>query len=97
MTSRDAILATLRRDLPDLHKRYGVSSLSLFGSFARGDESESSDVDLLADFDRTIGLFKFCELIDDLEESLGRKVDVVMRSELRPFIRERAEADEIRI
>jgi Predicted nucleotidyltransferases len=61
---------------PYLHKRWGVTRLAVFGSVARGSANLSSDVDLVVEFDRPIGL-RFMELCDYLEECLGRKVDVL--------------------
>ena len=58
----------------------------LFGSFARGEEREDSDVDILVKFDRTlpIGLFAYVRMNRELEEKLGRKVDLVEEGTLRP-------------
>ncbi|MBI4663769.1 MAG: nucleotidyltransferase family protein [Verrucomicrobia bacterium] len=73
-------------NLPDLRAKYGVSNLSVFGSFVRGDAGPGSDVDLLVEFDRVPGLFKFVELEDELSAMLGVKVDLVMKTALRPRI-----------
>jgi predicted nucleotidyltransferase len=81
--SRDEILAVLRSLKPELSRRFGVREISLFGSFARGEEKDSSDVDLLVDVDPTIGL-RFVSLADFLEKALGRKVDLVSTRSLRP-------------
>ncbi|WP_020177195.1 nucleotidyltransferase domain-containing protein [Methyloferula stellata] len=54
MSERDEIIATLRAALPDLRKRWPIHSLALFGSMARGDATEKSDVDLLVEFDKPI-------------------------------------------
>jgi len=69
-------LTTLRGLKPYLHERWGVTRLAVFGSVARGEADLSSDVDLVVDFDRPIGL-RFMELCNYLEESLGRRVDVL--------------------
>ena len=80
--SRDEVLATLRSLKPELVRRFGVRELSLFGSFARGDESPASDVDILVDVDPSIGL-EFVSLADLLETALGRRVDLVSTRALR--------------
>ena len=67
----------------------GVRSLDLFGSIARGDARPESDVDLLVEFQEVPGLIGFLRLRDRLQEILGRPVDLVTRSGLRPRIRER--------
>ncbi len=77
--TRDQIMALLREHLPYLSARYGVKRIGLFGSYARGVQSESSDVDLLVEFDRPIGL-DFVELADYLERLLGCKVDLLTPS-----------------
>ena len=85
--SREDALATLRSLKPELARRFGVREISLFGSFARGDETATSDVDNLVDVDPSIGL-EFVSLADLLEVALGRKVDLVSTRALRPRHRE---------
>lgn len=58
-------------------KRYGVKSLSLFGSYARGDASSQSDLDLLVDKGRMSGLFEYYSFLDELETALNLHVDLV--------------------
>ncbi len=61
-------------------KAKGVKSLALFGSVARDDEADASDVDLLVEFERAVGLFDLAELHDRLQEMLGvDRVDLVLR------------------
>ena len=70
---------------PLLHEQYGVSDLWVFGSVARGEEREGSDLDVLVAFDRRgMTLLKFVELEMLLSEKLGVEVDLVQRSALRP-------------
>lgn len=57
--------------------RYGVKSLSLFGSYARGDASSQSDLDLLVDKGRMNGLFEYYSFLDELETALNLHVDLV--------------------
>ena len=85
----DAILEKLRDLLPELQRRYAVSSLEVFGSFVRGEEQEGSDIDLLVTFDETPSLFRFIELENLLSEELGLKVDLVMKDSLKPALGER--------
>jgi len=74
----------------------GVRSLDLFGSVARGDTGPSSDVDLLADFDKPIGSFHFFRVQRRLEEILGCKVDLVMRGAVKRRLRDRIFAEAVR-
>ena len=68
----------------------------LFGSFSRGEETQDSDVDILVSLDKSkpIGL-KFFGMLSDLEELLGRKVDLVSEGTLLPFAQESVERDKI--
>lgn len=68
----------------------------LFGSFSRGEETQNSDVDILVSLDKSkpIGL-KFFGMLSDLEELLGRKVDLVSEGTILPFAQESVERDKI--
>jgi len=76
MKKIEDILETLRKHKKELKRKYGVKEISIFGSFARGEERESSDVDILVEFEKPVGL-EFFELWDELEELLGMKVDLL--------------------
>jgi len=69
----------LRRHKEELRERFGVSSIAIFGSYARGEESELSDVDVLVEFERPIG-WEIVDLRDYLEELLGVPVDVITKN-----------------
>ena len=56
---RDSVLKILAEHRDELHQRFGVKSLALFGSVARGEATETSDVDLLVEFEHPVGLFHF--------------------------------------
>jgi uncharacterized protein len=77
-------------------ERYGVAALFVFGSVARGEARDGSDVDLLVDFSRPIGLFEFIGLQDYLTSVLGRRVDLVTRAALKPRMRERVLTEAVR-
>lgn len=84
---RDEILALLKSRKRQL-KKFGVHSLSVFGSFARNQGRKNSDVDILVDFEKPVGLFEFARLQLYLEETLGRKVDLVTPEALRAELRD---------
>ena len=73
-----------------------VLKVWLFGSFSRGEETKDSDVDIMVSLDKSkpIGL-KFFGMWSDLEELLGRKVDLVSEGTLLPFAQESVERDKI--
>ena len=74
----------LRAMKPELASQFGVSGLSVFGSYTRGEAGPDSDLDLLVDFDRTPSLFDLARLDRMLEQALGVKVDTVPRDSLNP-------------
>ncbi len=78
---REAILA--------LAAKYGASNVRVFGSVAEGEADEGSDVDFLVDMEPGRSLFDVGGLLMDLQELLGRKVDVVTEAGLHWYIRER--------
>ncbi len=82
--------------VPVLH-RYGAKRAGLFGSAARGQLRSRSDVDILVDLGRAIGLYSFIGLKMELEDALDRKVDLVEYDAIKPLIRERILREEVRI
>jgi len=83
MPTLEEILTTLREQHAILSGCYPIRRLALFGSWARGDAREDSDVDVLVEVDPSIGL-RFVDLGDQLEEALGRRVDLVSRRAIKP-------------
>ena len=75
--------------------RYRVTNPRVFGSASRGDDHDGSDLDLLVEFDQAPGFFRFIELEDQLGRHLGLKVDLVMRTALRPQIGQRVLAEAV--
>jgi len=83
MTAKEQILRTLREQRELLSRRYPIRRLALLGSWARGDAREKSDVDVLVDVDPSIGM-RFVDLAEELEQALGRPVDLVSRHAIKP-------------
>ena len=84
------------RKIAEYFKTQPVLKVWLFGSFARGEETDNSDVDILVRFDRAtthIGLFAYGRIHRELEEKLGRKVDLVEEGTLRSSVQETANRD----
>ena len=69
-----------------LTKQFKVKEIGIFGSVVRGEDKETSDVDILVEFEEPIGLFKFLELEEYLSDLIGRKVDLVSKKALKPRI-----------
>jgi predicted nucleotidyltransferase len=96
--TREAILETLRRSREELRRDFGVESMALFGSAARGDAGPSSDIDVLVEVERTISLFQLVALQLRLQELLDApKVDVVLREAIFPPLRGRILAEALRV
>ena len=85
----------MQQTIADYFKTQPVLKAWLFGSFARGEESEMSDVDLLVQFDHTtpIGLFAYARMHRELADRLGRHVDLVEEGTLRPAVAAAAQKD----
>lgn len=70
-------------------ERNDIERLRVFGSFARGEEYDGSDVDLLADFTRRKSLLDLVRIERELSEHMGRKVDLLTEDALSPYLRDR--------
>ncbi|MBP0028200.1 nucleotidyltransferase family protein [Roseofilum sp. Guam] len=84
----ETILESLREIFPHIQKQYQINQLGLFGSYVRGEATETSDIDLLVEFspDINFGLITYCKLENYLSERLGKKVDLVTKDGLKPYI-----------
>ena len=71
----------------------------LFGSYSRGEQTEASDIDILVVFDENakVGLFRYAHIMNELEDLLNKKVDLVVEGTLLPFAAETAEQDKVLI
>ncbi len=68
-------------------RAHGIKQASVFGSVARGEDRPESDVDILVQLGQPMGLFAYMGLIRQMEESLGRKVDLVTENSLNKFVK----------
>jgi len=82
-------LADQRGKILELAERHGATNVRIFGSFARGEARPDSDVDILVSMKPGRSYFDFVALWQDLEELLGRKVDVVSDRGISPYLRDR--------
>ncbi|MBY5929466.1 MULTISPECIES: nucleotidyltransferase family protein [Halomonas] len=91
---KQSLLTLLREHLPTLTATFGVKHLAVFGSVARGQETSSSDIDVLVSFDGPATSQRYFGLLFYLEDLTGAPVDLVtdtaLRDELRPFIESEA-------
>ncbi len=93
----DRVLSILRARADELRRR-GVRHASVFGSVARGEDGADSDIDVLITLDPAVHIdaFGFAGVIGDLEDWIGRKVDVARRDMLRDHVRTDAVEGEVR-
>ena len=89
MKNVEAIKRMLFGHKAELREKFKVKNIGVFGSYARGEQKGSSDVDVLVEFDDPIGLFEFMKLENYLSDLLGVKVDLVSKKALKPHIGER--------
>ena len=82
----EQLLSTLRAHMPELREQYHVRNLWAFGSYVRGEAKRRSDFDLLVEFDQVPTLFEFVRLERQIGDLLGLKVDLVMKTALKPAI-----------
>lgn len=95
MAYTSELLSERRSDIVAAAARHGARTIRVFGSVARGEAIESSDVDFLVDMDEDATLFDRAALIVELRELLGCDVDVVTQKALKPRVRERVLAEAV--
>lgn len=86
MNSIEQILSSLRSLKPTLQERYPLRSISVFGSYARGEQQEGSDLDLLVELGEGMTLIDFVGLQQEIGDALGLCVDLVEKEALKPRI-----------
>ena len=83
------ILNTLRKNKSMFFGKYPLKSMSLFGSYARSEETKESDVDIMVEFSSPVG-FEFIDLAIELEQLLNQKVDLIskkgVKADMLPYI-----------
>ncbi|MDP2845554.1 MAG: nucleotidyltransferase family protein [Candidatus Methanoperedens sp.] len=89
MKKLNEIKKILSHHKDEIKQKYPVKELGIFGSYVRGEEKEASDLDILVELEKAIGLLKFIEIEEYLSELLGVKVDLVMKGALKPRIGKR--------
>lgn len=79
--------------LVEICRQHGIVRVGLFGSVARGEATEESDLDLLVEFSQRISLLKMVALERELSAALGRKVDLLTEEAISPYLRDRIRRD----
>ncbi len=87
-STRQDVLSSLKKLKEEVAREYSVKKIGLFGSVARNEETEQSDIDLLVEFSKPVGFVTFMRLENFLSERLGERVDLVTSDSLKPVIRQ---------
>jgi len=82
MAYRDEVIDKIKKQYPYLSSQFGVERIGLFGSVAKQKEKSDSDIDIVVEFSKPIGL-KFMSLVEYLEELFGKKVDVLTKEGIK--------------
>lgn len=77
---------TLNKHKDALEKEFKVKKLGIFGSYVRGEQKRASDIDILIELKEPVGLLRFLELEEYLSKILKKKVDLVTKKALKPYI-----------
>lgn len=80
-------LGLINQNFENLNRHFGVKKIAIFGSTARGENTKKSDIDIIVEFNKSIGFFTFIELENHLQQILGRKVDLATKESLKPAIK----------
>ena len=85
----------IKQKILPILQRYGVKRIGLFGSCVREEMKEDSDVDILVEIEKDISLLDFVGLKLEVEEALGKKVDLVEYDTIKPLLRERILSEQV--
>jgi predicted nucleotidyltransferase len=92
MYTLDTIIQTLRQHKPELQRKYPISKLGVFGSYARGEATEKSDIDIAVEIAGPMGL-SFVAMADEIEGLFNVKVDVVPKRSIHVSFQKNVERD----
>jgi len=85
----------IKQKILPILQRYGVKRVGLFGSCVRGEMREDSDIDILVEIEKDISLLDFVGLKLEIEEALGKKVDLVEYNTIKPLLREKILSEQV--
>ena len=92
MLTKEKVMEILKEKFPYLVSEYGVKRIGLFGSYAKGKQTEDSDIDIVAEFERPTGL-EFVEFAEYIEELLGKKTDLLTAEGVKGIVVKRIAED----
>jgi predicted nucleotidyltransferase len=97
MKTLDEIKSILREHKQELRQKYGVKETGLFGSYVRGEQKVTSDIDIVADFEEPISLLELVRVEIYLSEILNAKVDLIPREDIREELKESILAETVKV
>lgn len=97
MKTLQEIISILKDHKRELEEKYGVIDIEVFGSYARGEAGESSDVDILVEFKEPVGLLTIAKLQIELSELLGVEVDLIPKNSLRKELWEHVSKEAVKV
>lgn len=80
-------ISLINENIEELERQFGVRKIAIFGSTARGEDTEKSDIDIIVELNRPIGFFSFMRLESHLKKILGKKVDLTTKASLKSTIK----------
>ena len=86
MSIKNEVLNYLKENKEHFRKKYGIKNVYLFGSVARGEDREDSDIDLMVDFENFVTFRHFMGLKEEIENKFKRKVDIATYDMIKPLI-----------
>ncbi|KUK13230.1 MAG: nucleotidyltransferase family protein [Synergistetes bacterium] len=87
MKTLDEIIKILSERKDELRKKYKIKEIKIFGSYVKGEQKESSDIDIIVDFEEFPTFIEFMRIQEELEKILGVKVDLLTEESISPFIK----------
>ena len=89
MKTLEEIKEVLQKHREEFREQYGLKEIGIFGSYVKGEQKESSDIDMLIELEKPIGFVRFMRLENALSQLLGVRVEMVTRKALKPHIGKR--------
>ena len=87
MKNMHEIIKILTEHKEELKEKYKIKEIKIFGSYARGEQRETSDIDIIVDFEETPTLIELLRVEEEIERILGIKVDLLTEDSISPFIK----------
>ncbi len=97
MEDLKSIKKILKDHKKELEENFYVKNIAIFGSYVKGTHTENSDLDILVEFNKPITLIQFIKLENYLSQLLGKKVDLVMKKSLKPYIKKKVLKEAIQL